>query len=167
MAGALGKTSSHQWSARNGALKNSTILLRLSAWAPPDHMQTHDDKPPSPLLAMDPNALQLVWASCTFGGKAALACTCRELQQKSQAWQWGTVPSQQWRNLAFQWLLNHSKQAYWGEGFVVQPPVSMERQGDPEAARKVQAAWEPGEGRIHKRRCLSGVEPAGCHLPLL
>ena len=71
-----------------------TGLLKYSAWAPTGQMQTPDAKPPSPLLAMDPNALQLVWASCTFGAKAALACTCRELQQKSQAWQWGTVPSQ-------------------------------------------------------------------------
>ena len=35
-----------------------------SSQGPPlaGHMQKPDDKPPSPLLAMDPNALQLVWA---------------------------------------------------------------------------------------------------------
>ena len=78
-------------------------------------MQTPDDEPTSPLLAMDPHALQLVWAKGTFSAKAALACTCRELQQKSQTWQWGTVPSQQWRKSALHWWLGHKKLAYWDE----------------------------------------------------
>lgn len=128
-------------------------------------MQTPDDKPPSPLLALDPNALQLVWDSCTFGAKATLACTCRELQQKSQAWQWGTVPSHQWRKVAFHWWRGHRGLAYWGDQFVVRTPLSMERQGDYEAAEKVQAAWEP----VHEWkpfRSAPGVKPAGCHLPL-
>ena len=149
-----------------GALRNQHQSSQVSAWAPAGHMQTPDTKP-SPLLALDPNALQLVWASCTFGGKAALACTCRELQQKSQAWQWGTVPSQQWRQVAFQWWLRHIKLAYLGEGFVVQTPVSAKRQGDYGAARKVQAAWEPGEGRSYRRTGLSGGKPPNCYLPLL
>ena len=113
---------------------------------------------------MDPNTLQLVWDSCSFGAKAALACTCRELQQRSQAWQWGTLPSQRWRKSALRWWLSHRKLAYWDEQFVVQTHVSMQRQGDDEAAEKVQAAWEPGTGDSF---CSApGVKPAGCHLPL-
>ena len=127
-------------------------------------MQTPAGKTASPLLAMDPNALQLVWASCTFGAKAALACTCRELQQKSQGWHWGTVPSQQWRQVAFRWWLGHRKLAYWDDQYVVQTPVSMQRQGDYEAAEKVQAAWQPGNG--DKLRSAPGMKPAACHLTL-
>ena len=114
---------------------------------------------------MDPNALQLVWAKCTFGAKAALACTCRELQQKSQAWQWGTVASQHWRKVALHWWLRHRRLAYWDEQFVVQTPVTSQRQGDREAAEKMQAAWEPGYGNYSGSA--PGVKPAACHLPLL
>ena len=139
-----------------------------SSQGPPlaGHMQKPDEKPPTPLLAMDPNALQLVWASCTFGAKAALACTCRELRQKSQAWHWGILPSQQWRQVALHWWLGHKKLAHWDEQFVVQTPVSMQRQGDYEAAAKVQAAWEPGKGKWYRCKGMPGVKPAGCHLPL-
>lgn len=108
-------------------------------------MQTPDDEQPSLLLALDPNALQLVWAKCTFGAKAALACTCRELRQQSQAWHWGTVPIQRRREVAI-WWLSHKGLAWWRDQFVVQPPLSMEMLGDYEAAGKVQAAWEPGKG---------------------
>ena len=134
--------------------------------APAGYVQIPADEPASPLLAMDANALQLVWESCSFGAKAALACTCRELQQRSQAWQWGTLPSQRWRQVALHWWLSHRKLAYWDEQFVVQTPVSMKRQGDYEAAEKVQAAWEPGKGKSYSCNGFPGVKPAGCHLPV-
>lgn len=110
---------------------------------------------------MDAEALQLVWANCTFGAKAALACTSRRLQQKSQGWSWGRVPSQRWQQAGFQWWLSHKKLSCWNE-YVVQTNGSMDRDGDYEAAEKVQAAWEPGLGKLTS--CSpAGVKPA---LPL-
>lgn len=125
---------------------------------PAGYVQTPDDELPSPLLAMKSRNLQFVWAKCTFGAKAALACTCRELRQKSQAWQWGRVPGQQ--EDAFQWWLSHRRLAHWNE-FVVRTSVSMPSQGDFEAAQEVQAVWEPGQGKV-----MSGSLPGVAHLLL-
>ena len=110
---------------------------------------------------MDPDDLELVWASCTFGAKAALACTCRELQQKSQGWHWNRVPSQRWQQDGLRWWLSHRKLSSWNE-YVVQTNGSMDRDGDYEAAEKVQAAWEPGHGKV-----MSGSLPGvKANLPL-
>ena len=132
-------------------------------WAFAGHMQTNDDKPTSLLLAMDPNTLQLVWDSCSFSAKAALACTCRKLQQKSQAWQSGSLPSHRWQEVGFHWWLKHRKLSHWNE-FVVQTNGSMGRVGDYEAAKEVQASWEPAQEQVMTGP-LPGVNPAGCRLP--
>ena len=120
-------------------------------------MQTPAGKTASPLLAMDPEALQLVWTKCTFRTKLALACTCRELQQESQGWDWGRVPSHRWQQQGLDWWLSHRKLACWNE-YVVQTNGSMDRDGDYEAAEGVQAAWEPGQGKLMSSSLL-GVKP--------
>ena len=87
------------------------------------------------------------------------------LQQSSQTWYWGRVPCSRWQEVGFQWWLKHRQLSRWNE-FVVQTNGSMGRDGDYEAAEKVQASWEPAQEKVMSGP-LPGVKPGGCHLPLL